>query len=126
MSFDSSRPIYRQIIDSYQKQLIRGELKQGDKIPSQREYAEKARINPNTVQRAYREMEALQMVETVRGQGTFITAAEQKLTEIKTEMAHNLLHYFIREMESLGYDYVEMITRLEKEYKKYQEERADD
>ncbi|MDD2510192.1 MAG: GntR family transcriptional regulator [Syntrophomonas sp.] len=118
MKFDSSRPIYRQIIDSYKKQLIRGELKTGDKIPSQREYAEQVRINPNTVQRAYREMEALQMVETQRGQGTFIIVAEPMLTEIKLEMARDVLEYFSGEMKSLGYTYAQMISMLEEEEKK--------
>ncbi|WP_061214524.1 GntR family transcriptional regulator [Syntrophomonas wolfei] len=117
MKFDSSRPIYRQIIDSYKKQLIRGELKTGDKILSQREYAEQARINPNTVQRAYREMEALQMVETQRGQGTFIIAAEPMLTEIKLEMARDVLEYFVGEMKSLGYTCAQMISMLEEEEK---------
>jgi len=117
MKFDSSRPIYRQIIDSYKKQLIRGELKMGDKILSQREYAEQARINPNTVQRAYREMEALQMVETQRGQGTFIIAAEPMLTEIKLEMARDVLEYFVGEMKSLGYTCAQMISMLEEEEK---------
>jgi GntR family transcriptional regulator len=69
MDFDTAQPIYRQIIDDYKKKLIRGELKGGDRIPSQREYADMVKVNPNTVQRAYREMEAMKMVETVRGQG---------------------------------------------------------
>jgi GntR family transcriptional regulator len=103
LHFDSSRPIYKQIIDAYKKQLIRGELQQGDKIPSQREFAERARVNPNTVQRAYREMENMHMVETLRGQGTFIKAGDEMLSRIREEMAQNLLDYFIREMTSLGY-----------------------
>ncbi len=112
MAYDSSRPIYRQIIDEFQKQLVRGELKQGDKIPSQREYAEKARINPNTVQRAYREMETMHMVETLRGQGTYIIVAEPMLTDMKAHLGQKILGYFIAEMESLGYDYTEMIKLL--------------
>ncbi len=112
MDFDNSQPIYKQIIDGYKKQIIRGELRQGDKIPSQREYAEKVRVNPNTVQRAYREMESMQMVETVRGQGTFIQANEAARASFREEMAEALLCYFISEISSLGYSSEEAIQML--------------
>lgn len=115
MDFNASQPIYKQIIDDFKKRLIRGELKEGDKIPSQREYAEKARINPNTVQRAYREMESMNMVETLRGQGTFISISGDRLEDIKTEMAVNLVANFISEMESLGYTAETMLEILKEE-----------
>ncbi|NLX02362.1 MAG: GntR family transcriptional regulator [Syntrophomonadaceae bacterium] len=115
MEFNASQPIYKQIIDDFKKKLIRGELKEGDKIPSQREYAEQVRVNPNTVQRAYREMESMNMVETLRGQGTFISISADRLKEIKMEMAVNLVDYFISEMESLGYSREDMFKILEQE-----------
>ena len=115
MEFNASQPIYKQIIDDFKKKLIRGELKEGDKIPSQREYAEQVRVNPNTVQRAYREMESMNMVETLRGQGTFISISADRLEEIKMEMAVNLVDYFISEMESLGYSREDMFKILEQE-----------
>ncbi len=115
MEFNASQPIYKQIIDDFKKKLIRGELKEGDKIPSQREYAEQVRVNPNTVQRAYREMESMNMVETLRGQGTFISISADRLEEIKMEMAVTLVDYFISEMESLGYSREDMFKILEQE-----------
>ncbi len=115
MEFNTSQPIYKQIIDDFKKKLIRGELKEGDKIPSQREYAEQVRVNPNTVQRAYREMESMNMVETLRGQGTFISISADRLEEIKMEMAVNLVDYFISEMESLGYSQKDMFRILKQE-----------
>lgn len=121
MDFNASQPIYKQIIDDFKKKLIRGELKQGDKIASQREYAEKARINPNTVQRAYREMESMNMVETLRGQGTFISISGDRLEDIKKEMAVNLVDYFIGEMESLGYSLESMLEILKEEKTRRQE-----
>ncbi len=113
MEFNASQPIYKQIIDDFKKKLIRGELKEGDKIPSQREYAEEVRVNPNTVHRAYREMESMNMVETLRGQGTYINISSDRLEEIKMEMAVNLVDYFISEMESLGYSQKDMFKILE-------------
>jgi GntR family transcriptional regulator len=115
VEFNNSQPIYKQIIDDFKKKLIRRELKEGDKIPSQREYAEQVRVNPNTVQRAYREMESMNMVETLRGQGTFISISADRLEEIKMEMAINLVDYFISEMKSLGYSREDMFKVLEQE-----------
>lgn len=123
MEFNASQPIYKQIIDDFKKKLIRGELKEGDKIPSQREYAEQVRVNPNTVQRAYREMESMNMVETLRGQGTFISISADRLAEIKMEMAVDLVDYFISEMESLGYSREDMFKILEQEQSRSKGER---
>ena len=115
MEFNASQPIYKQIIDDFKKKLIRGEIKEGDKIPSQREYAEEVRVNPNTVQRAYREMESMNMVETLRGQGTYISISADRMEEIKMEMAVNLVNHFISEMESLGYSREDMFKILKQE-----------
>lgn len=113
MNFDAAQPIYRQIIDDFKKKMIRGELKHGDRIPSQREYAEMAQVNPNTVQRAYREMEAMHMVETLRGQGTFVSIDQEMLARMKEEMAQSILNYFISEMNALGYQPSDLIRMLE-------------
>lgn len=115
MDFDTAKPIYRQIIDGYQKKLIRGELKPGDKIPSQREYAEMVRVNPNTVQRAYREMELMGMVETQRGQGTFITVTEAMMKEMKASMADSVVKGFLSEMKELGFSELEIRTLLDQQ-----------
>ncbi|MGE5396163.1 MAG: GntR family transcriptional regulator [Chitinophagales bacterium] len=109
MDFDTGQPIYRQIIDDFKKKLVRGELQAGDKIPSQREYAENYRVNPNTVQRAYREMESMNIVETVRGQGTFIRIDQENLTRIRGDMATQVLEYYVNEMKALGYEGKEII-----------------
>ena len=98
MEFNNSKPIYLQIIDEVKKQLIRGELKIGDKIISHRESAQKMKVNPNTVQRAYREMEMMNLVETLRGQGTFICNRPEMLEEIKEEMAEKIMRSFLKEM----------------------------
>ena len=120
LDYDKSRAIYKQIIEDFQKQLVRGELSPGDKIPSQREYAQKVRVNPNTVQRAYQELERSGMVETIRGQGTFIQADESMISGIRQQMADSILGHFLEEMSSLGYsdnEIQQMLTRLWEEMK---------
>lgn len=102
-TFDPSRPIYQQIIDEIRRRIARGELAPGDRIPSQRELAEMVKVNPNTIQRAYREMEQSGLVETLRGQGTFIRQDPSMVESIREEMAAVALAGFVQEMRALGY-----------------------
>ncbi len=124
MEFDNSKPIYLQIIDDIKKQLIRGELRPGDKILSQREFAQKVKVNPNTVQRAYREMENMNLVETIRGQGTFVYSREGMMDEIKEEMASRVLKSFLDEMYSLGFDNKKIIELVEKCQQRLEEDKS--
>lgn len=103
LDFDLSIPIYQQIIDEFRRQVARGQLAPGDRIPSQRELAQQARVNPNTVQRAYREMEQMGLTETLRGQGTFIRNDPSLVRQIRVEMAQEALRNFVLEMRSLGF-----------------------
>lgn len=112
LDFDLAKPIYQQIIDEYRRALARGELKPGDKLPSQRELAETVRVNPNTVQRAYLEMERLQLTETLRGQGTFIRQAPALIQQIREEMASSAGTAYITEMKSLGFTTEEIAERI--------------
>ena len=91
-------------MDKIKKQLIRKELNIGDKIPSQRELAQQLKVNPNTVQRAYNEMETMGMVKTLRGQGTFICDKPEMLGEIKEDMVEDIMIRFFQDIKSLGYE----------------------
>lgn len=109
LKYDASKPIYEQIIDKIKKMIVRGELEPGDKLPSQRKMAKKVEVNPNTIQRAYREMENLDLVETKRGLGTFIKDDEKIVKEISEEMAERTVEKFISEMKSLGFKEKEIL-----------------
>ena len=69
------KPIYIQIMDNIRGQIAAGILQPGDKLPSVRELAQQMSINPNTIQRAYREMEQLGMIQTLPGKGCFVCGA---------------------------------------------------
>lgn len=114
INFDASKPIYEQIIDQIKQMLVRGELNPGDKLPSQRDMAKKIEVNPNTIQRAYREMETLELVETQRGRGTFIKEDKNMVLEIKKEMARNATFRFLQEMTAIGFSTEEIINLVEK------------
>lgn len=102
LDFNSPKPIYLQMVDEVKKALARGELSPGDKIPSHKERAHISKVNPNTVQRAYQEMEREGLTETLRGQGTFIKNDPTLLVQIRSEMAQAAVKNFIEEMRGLG------------------------
>ncbi|HEY8531811.1 MAG TPA: GntR family transcriptional regulator [Limnochorda sp.] len=108
LDFSSTRPIYLQIVDEVKRAIARGELRPGDRIPSQRELAVQAKVNPNTVQRAYREMELLKMTETVRGEGTFVAQNPELLQSLRSEMAQEALQRFLSELRALGFEGAEI------------------
>lgn len=109
---DPSRPIYLQIIERVKEALARGVLRPGDRIPSQRELAQLLRLNPNTVQRAYREMEHLGLVETARGTGTFITLDPARVAQLREELAQEALARFLRTLRDLGFSDDETARRV--------------
>lgn len=116
LRLDQNSPIYQQIIDEFKRSIARGDLKPGDRIPSQRELATTVQVNPNTVQRAYREMEQEGITETLRGQGTFITSDTSIVARVRREMAERALAGFVREMHSLGFGCDEMAEMVRSAY----------
>lgn len=72
LDYRDARPIYSQIIDGFREQIVSGVLRQGDKMPSVRELATELTINPNTIQRAYRELEMQGWIASVPGKGSFV------------------------------------------------------
>lgn len=103
IQFDEKIPIYIQIIESIKKDMVNGELKPGDKLPSVREMAEQYKVNPNTIQRVYQELEREKITYTQRGMGTYISDERGMVLKMKKEMARELLNNFISGMERLGF-----------------------
>lgn len=120
--FQSSKPIYLQIADRVYYRLIRSELSPGDKLPSVREMAVQMKVNPNTIQRTYSEMERLGIVETRRGKGTFIAERSDLKAELKDRLTKDVFKRFIQEMAELGLSPEEMLDGI----KRYAEEANDE
>ncbi|MBK5241731.1 GntR family transcriptional regulator [Clostridium sp.] len=97
----SSKPIYEQIIEKVKENIIKGILKPGDKLPSVRELASLITINPNTISKAYIELERMKAIEVIRGKGTFVVENfkpimdAEKMREIKEHMKKIIIeaHY---------------------------------
>ncbi|MBN6887815.1 DNA-binding transcriptional regulator YhcF (GntR family) [Cytobacillus horneckiae] len=112
--FQASKPIYMQIVDRISQQIIRKELSPGDKLPSVRDMAVHAGVNPNTIQRTYQELERMEVVMSKRGQGTFVTQDEEILLMLKTNMQNEIFASFVSNLKELGLSNKEMINGLEK------------
>ncbi|MGG4410333.1 GntR family transcriptional regulator [Niallia taxi] len=110
--FKASRPIYMQIVDKIMQQIARQELKEGQKLPSVREMAIESGVNPNTIQRTYSELERMHIVETKRGQGTFITDKREVLEKVKKKLQFDIVDRFIANMKELGMSEEELIAEL--------------
>ena len=122
IDFTTSFPIYLQIQKAFQQQSAGGVLKPGDKIPSQRDLAVQLKVNVNTVQRAYREMEALGLVETLRGQGTFVAQNEAVVAKMRREMLRGRVADFIRDMQALGCGPKEISALMESHWPGFQDQ----
>lgn len=75
LDYRDARPIYTQIVENFCAQIASGVLQPGEKLPSVRELAGMLSINPNTIQRAYREMEVNGYIQTIPGKGCFVCGA---------------------------------------------------
>ncbi len=82
LDYRDARPIYTQIVDGFRSQITSGILQKGDKLPSVRELAATLAINPNTIQRAYRELEASGLIVTITGKGCFVCADADPAAEL--------------------------------------------
>lgn len=112
MNFNDNLPIYMQIIDYVKKSIIKGELKEGEKLDSVRDMSTKMKVNPNTIQRSYQELEREGLVATQRGMGTFVTEDVEIIKKLKKSMASNIVNSFISEMSQLGYKPAEIIELI--------------
>ncbi|WP_090795235.1 GntR family transcriptional regulator [Paenibacillus sp. GP183] len=99
---DFSQPIYEQILDQVRSAIAKGEIGLGDRMPSVRELAQELRINPNTVMRAYQELERDGLTEKRRGQGTYVTSSAERVRSFRTDLATKYIDAFMAQMESLG------------------------
>lgn len=109
MKFSSDLPIYLQIINLLKKKIVTSQLKEGDKLDSIRDMSTKLKVNPNTIQRSYQELERENLVYTQRGMGTFVTEDNEILKVLKKEMAESLVNNFVEEALSLKISRQEII-----------------
>lgn len=101
-NLDSSRPIYLQIIERVQMDIITGRYQPGDKLPSVRDLAQEAAVNPNTMQKALSELERSGLIYSQRTSGRFITEDKELIHQMKKELAAAEVSAFVAHMKQLG------------------------
>jgi len=109
---DDSRPIYTQIIEHIQMDIIAGRYKPGDKLPSVRDFAMEAAVNPNTMQKALSELERSGLVYSQRTSGRFITDDASAISNLREQLARLQLEQFLEKMKQLGYTWDETIQLM--------------
>ena len=112
-NLDSDRPIYLQLMERIQHDIISGTYKSGDKLPSVRELAMEASVNPNTMQKALSELERIGLVHSRRTSGRFITEDETMIKQLKTETATEHIREFLKLMEHLGFTRLEILELVQ-------------
>jgi len=111
--FDNDRPIYVQLVEKLRIEIVSGNLKQGERLPSVRELALIARVNPNTMQKALVELENEKLVYTERTNGKYVTSDTILIEKVRKELAKEKVSNYIDGMRNIGISYKEAIKYLQ-------------
>ncbi len=109
---NSERPVYLQLVELIQAGIISGYFKPGDKLPSVRDLASDATVNPNTMQKALTELERTGLIYTNRTSGRFITSDEDLIKNLKKQSAKELVLDFLERMKQLGFEGSEILNYI--------------
>lgn len=112
--FNSNRPIYIQIVDEIELRILNGTYEMGMRLPSVRDLAVLAAVNPNTMQRALAELEEMGLVTTQRNTGRTVTTDETAVSRARDIKADLLAETFLMQMQALGLSRKEVLERLAK------------
>jgi GntR family transcriptional regulator len=107
---NTERPVYIQLIEQIQTRIISGYYKPGDKLPSVRDLAAEATVNPNTMQKALTELERTEIIHTNRTSGKFITDDKDMLKKLRESSAKNQILELIENMKKLGFNAQETLS----------------
>lgn len=114
----ADRPIYLQLMEEIELRVVTGVYGPGEKLPSVRDLAAEAAVNPNTMQRALAELESTGMVNTQRTSGRFVTQDAKLLEAYRKQLAEQYIQDFLKKVEPLGYPpetVLEMVKQIRQE-----------
>ena len=116
--FSNDTPIYAQLMDQITAQIVAGGFAPGERLPSVRDLAAEAGVNPNTMQRALAELERCGLVSSQRTAGRFVTEDTGRIAQERRVLARRYIRTFLRQMQPLGYDLTQLQDLLAQEYEK--------
>ncbi|PAY22161.1 GntR family transcriptional regulator [Dietzia natronolimnaea] len=102
MQFDTSSPIWVQLVEEFSRRIVIGEWAAGARMPGVRELASDLGVNPNTAQRALAELERLELCRSERASGRYVTSDDARIDEVRADLASGAAHEFIRRVRGLG------------------------
>jgi GntR family transcriptional regulator len=120
--FNNRDPVYVQVIRHFKKQIAKGYFEPGQEIPSRRELANKLKINPNTAQRAYKEMEEQGLIFTEGNLPSRITKDEQMLKRVREELILEAVDTFVHSVRSINVPLNEVLNLVKDQYEKESKE----
>lgn len=109
----SDRPIYTQLYDKILIRIVCGIYKAGNRLPSVRELAAEANVNPNTMQRAFTELEHSGLIVTQRNSGRVVTEDQLKIENARHQLALTQINTFFANMRELGYNDQEIMALIQ-------------
>ncbi|MFS1664306.1 GntR family transcriptional regulator [Streptococcus sp. zg-JUN1979] len=112
-TFDDKLPIYAQIAQHIKLKIVSQDIKSGEQLPTVRDYAQEAGVNPNTMQRAFSELERDGLVYSKRTSGRFVTEDKLLIAKLRKEVASQELDQFVTKMSQMGFSKEEIIPTLE-------------
>lgn len=112
IDYKDTRPIYEQIVEKFKVLILRGGMQPDEQMPSVRNLAIELSINPNTIQKAYTELERQGFIYTVKGRGNFVSGDGRLVEERKKECLHKILE-LAKEAIELGMFKADLIREIE-------------
>jgi DNA-binding transcriptional regulator YhcF (GntR family) len=116
-SFQPDRPIYVQLIERIKLLIVSGAYPAGSRLPSVRDMASEASVNPNTLQKALSELEREGLVYTQRTSGRFVTEDENMIKQVKKELAIEQIELVTKKLIEMGFSKEEMLALIESRIK---------
>ena len=112
LKFDNNIPIYIQLVEQLKIYIISGQIKCGERLPSVRDIALQNKVNPNTMQKAFTELERTGLVYSQRTSGRFITEDINMIEELKSSLAKEKINEFLELMQRLGFKNEEILSLM--------------
>lgn len=116
LNYGDHRPIYEQIKEKTKEYIVNGAMKEHEKLPSVREVAAQLAINPNTIQRAYKELEMEGYIYSQKAKGYFVAPMKKSVQAIKKEEGFEELEVMLKELKYLGAEKKEIESIVNKVY----------
>lgn len=113
-NLSTDKPIYSQLVEIIQIQITSGKYKAGDRLPSVRELAAEASVNPNTMQKALAELERNALIITQRTSGRIVTEDTELIRKTQANLADEYIKNFFRAMKELGYSAEGILSLVQK------------